>query len=257
MQSISALGEIKSVLVIDRDKELCEVVKQCLEKEGLNVETVPEAEEGLRRALSADHAIVILDIVLPGLNGFELLRRLRAKSQTPVLVTTARSDEVDRIVALEIGADDYLIKPFNPRELSARIRAVLRRVRSRDSDATQSSHRVIVADVEIDTAARKTFRAGEPVTLTAMEFDLLQVLLRNAGRVVAREDLAQSALGRQLSPVERAIDLHVSHLRRKLGPYPAGSTRIKAIRGIGYQYALPPDGQNREPMTPAREPGGV
>lgn len=257
MQSISALKEVESVLLIDRDKELCEVVKQCLEKEGLNVETVHEAEEGLHRALSADHAIVILDIVLPGLNGFELLRRLRAKSQTPVVVATARSEEVDRIVALEIGADDYLIKPFHPRELIARIRAVLRRARSRDPEGTLWSHRVRVADVEIDTAARRAFRAGEPVTLTSMEFDLLQVLLRNAGRVVAREDLAQSALGRQFSPLDRSIDLHVSHLRRKLGQYPAGLTRIKAIRGIGYLYALPLDGQNRAPMALTNEPGVV
>ena len=257
MQSIGVLKEIESVLLIDCDRELCEVVKQCLEKEGLNAEIVHEAEEGLRRALSADHAIVILDIVLSGLNGFELLRGLRAKSQIPVVVTTTRSEEVDRIVALEIGADDYLIKPFNPRELIARIRAVLRRVRSCDAEGTLSSHRVIVADVEMDTAARRTFRAGEPVILTAMEFDLLQVLLRNAGRVVAREDLAQSALGRQFSPLDRSIDLHVSHLRRKLGQYPAGSARIKAIRGIGYLYALPLDGQNREPMALANEPEGA
>ena len=243
------LKQTESVLLIDADHELSGVLKEYLEREGLKVETVRNAEEGLERALSGEHAIAVLDIAIPGLNGFDVLRRVRAKSQIPVVVATARSEEVDRIVALEVGADDYLNKPFNPRELIARIRAVLRRVRSNDSEGALSSNRVVVADIAMDTSARSIFRAGEPLALTAAEFDVLQVLLRNAGRVVAREDLARSALGRQFSPLDRSIDLHVSHLRRKLGEHPGGVQRIKAIRGIGYVYALPLDRQHREPKV--------
>ena len=234
MHTLNLNKQTESVLLIDRDDELCNVVKECLEREGLNVETVHNGEEGLDRALSGDHAIAVLDIMLPGLSGFELLRRVRAKSQIPVIIVTAQGEEVDRIVALEVGADDYLSEPFNPRELVARLRAVLRRAHPRSYDRALSSHRLVVADVEMDTSARSVLRTGEPVDLTTTEFDLLQLLLRNAGRVVAREDLAQSALGRKFSPLDRSIDLHVSHLRRKLGHYPVGSKRIKAIRGVGY-----------------------
>lgn len=229
----------ETVLLIDHDDELCELLKECLEKEGLNVETVHNGNDGLDRVLSGNHSIAVLDIMLPGFNGFELLRKVRANSQIPVVVATARGEEVDRIVGLEVGADDYLSKPFNPRELVARLRAVLRRVYSRNPAPMPLANRIAVVDIEIDSAARTALRAGQSLALTTTEFELLQILLRNAGKAVTREDLAQSALGRPFSAFDRSIDLHISHLRRKLGHYPEGSTRIKTVRGVGYVYALP------------------
>ena len=239
METLDLSKHAESVLLIDHDDALCEHVKKCLESEGLKVETVHNGSDGLDRALSGDHAIAILDIMLPGFNGLELLRRVRASSQIPVVIATARGEEVDRIVGLELGADDYLSKPFNPRELVARLRAVLRRVHSRGSGRAFPSACISVADLEMDTSARTVLRAHESLQLTTTEFDLLRVLLQNAGRPVARENMAQLALGRPFSPLDRSIDLHVSHLRRKLGQHPGGSARIKAIRGVGYVYACP------------------
>jgi two-component system response regulator CpxR len=239
MQMLHPSKQAESVLLIDHDDELCELVKECLTKEGLSVETVHNGREALDRALSGDHAIAILDIMLPGFNGLELLRRVRASSQIPVVIVTARGEEVDRIVGLEVGADDYLSKPCNPRELVARLRAVLRRVHSYGSGGASASSRLSIADVELDPNARTVFRAHCPVELTSTEFDLLEALLRNAGKVVTRENLAELVLGRTFTPFDRSIDLHVSHLRQKLGQYPDGSTRIKAIRSVGYVYAYP------------------
>jgi DNA-binding response OmpR family regulator len=247
------IGRSESVLLIDRDNQARELIQQWLEREGLSLEVVHNPLKGLDRALSGDHAIVILDIMLPGFNGFELLRRVRATSQIPVVITTARAEEVDRIVALEVGADDYISKPFNPRELVARLRAVLRRVQFGISGGAQPSHRISAADIEMDTSARAVFRAGEPVDLTTTEFEFLQLLLRNAGRVVRREELAQAALGRPFSPLDRSIDLHVSHVRRKLGHHPGGAQRIKAIRGVGYLYALPMERRYNNPEALAND----
>jgi two-component system, OmpR family, response regulator CpxR len=247
-------GRPESVLLIDRDDQARELLRQWLEREGLSLKVTHNAVEGLDRALSSDHAIVILDIMLPGFNGFELLRRMRATSQIPVVITTARAEEVDRIVALEVGADDYISKPFNPRELVARLRAVLRRVQFGISRGASPSHRFSAEDIEVDTSARTVFRAGESVDLTTTEFDFLQLLLRNAGRVVRREELAQAVLGRPFSPLDRSIDLHVSHLRRKLGHHLGGSQRIKAIRGVGYLYALQMQGRYHEPKALANNP---
>jgi two-component system, OmpR family, response regulator CpxR len=182
-------GRTESVLLIDRDNQTRELIRQWLEKEGLSLEVAHNPVKGLDRALSGDHAIVILDIVLPGFNGFELLRRVRATSQIPVVIATARAEEVDRIIALEVGADDYISKPFNPRELVARLRAVLRRVQFGISGGALLSHHISAADIEMDTSARTVFCAGAPVDLTTTEFDFLQLLLRNAGRVARREEL--------------------------------------------------------------------
>jgi two-component system response regulator CpxR len=176
--------------------------------------------------------------MLPGMNGLDVLRRLRAHSRTPVLILTARGDDVDRIVGLEIGADDYLAKPFNPRELLARIRAILRRTQSPPVGAP-GAEKITVADVDIDPAARMVRRSGEPVELTSVEFSLLEMLLRSAGQVVTREQVAHEVLGRQFFPYDRSIDMHVSKLRRKLGDAPGGGERIKTIRGVGYVYARP------------------
>jgi two-component system response regulator CpxR len=232
---------VDRLLVIDDDVELCELVAEYLEPEGFRVEAVHDAEQGVARAVSKEYALVVLDVMLPGLSGFEVLRRIRAMSERPVLMLTARGDDVDRIVGLEIGADDYLPKPFNPRELVARIRAILRRAKpSRDSAlGAAEPERMVVGDVELDVGARTVRRAAEPVSLTAVEFGLLEVLLRAAGRVVAREELAQTVLGRKLLPYDRSLDVHISNLRKKLGHTIGRTERIKTVRGVGYLYSAP------------------
>jgi two-component system, OmpR family, response regulator CpxR len=229
------------VLVVDDDVELCELVAEYLRAEGFETEAAHDGEQGVARALSGEHSMVVLDVMLPGLNGFEVLRRIRsADARPPVLMLTARGDDVDRIVGLEIGADDYLAKPFNPRELVARIRAILRRTQPASADAagrtTPSRERLNVGDIELDTGTRVVRRAGEQVELTAVEFDLLALLLRAVGRVVTREELVKAVLGRNLTPFDRSIDMHVSNLRRKLGHVSAETERIKTVRGVGYIY---------------------
>jgi len=224
---------------VDDDVELCDLVKEFLQPEGLQVEAVHNGNRGLERALSGEHALVVLDVMLPGMNGLDVLRKLRASSTVPVLLLTARGQDVDRIVGLELGADDYLPKPFNPRELVARIRAILRRTRGEGAEKQAPQTSVRVGDVELNPATRTVLRGGEAVDLTAVEFNLLDVLLREAGRVVTRDELAKIALGRLFSPYDRSIDMHISKLRKKLGEDGKGGERIKTVRGVGYIYAAP------------------
>ena len=224
------------ILVIDDDVELCSLVSEYLQSEGFQIECVHNGESGLERALAGDQVLVVLDVMLPGLNGFDVLRRIRDASNIPVLLLTARGEDVDRIVGLEIGADDYLPKPFNPRELVARIRAVLRR--TQPNDETMGGI-VRVGDVELDPATRTVNRAGKPVDLTSVEFNLLEVLLREAGKVVSREHLVNVVLSRKFSPFDRSIDMHVSKVRKKLGDTEEGSGHIKTIRSVGYLFARP------------------
>ena len=227
-----------SILVVDDDVELCALVQEYLTSEGFKSEAVHDGEIGLRRGLSGNYVLVVLDVMLPGINGFEVLRRLRSVSKIPVLLLTARGEDVDRIVGLEIGADDYLPKPFNPRELVARIRAILRR--AKPSKATDAAPEVLsVGDVELDPATRNVFLAGAPVELTSVEFNLLEVLLREAGRVVTRERLVNAVLSRKFMPFDRSIDMHVSKVRRKLGDSEESADHIKTIRGVGYMFARP------------------
>lgn len=225
------------ILVIDDDVELCSLVAEYLESEGFQVESVYDGKRGLERALDGDYVLVVLDVMLPGLNGFEVLRRIRDTSHLPVLLLTARGEDVDRIVGLEIGADDYLPKPFNPRELVARIRAILRRTKA--AEGVPIPGIVHVGDVELDPATRTVRHAGQPVELTSVEFNLLEVLLREAGRVVTREHLAETVLGRKFSPFDRSIDMHVSKVRKKLGDSDEGPEHIKTVRGVGYIFAHP------------------
>ena len=224
------------ILVIDDDVELCSLVSEYLQSEGFHVDCVHDGESGLERALTGDQVLVVLDVMLPGLNGFDVLRRLRDTSNIPVLLLTARGEDVDRIVGLEIGADDYLPKPFNPRELVARIRAVLRRSQTSEDPAAGI---VRVGDVELDPATRTVNRAGKPVELTSVEFNLLEVLLREAGKVVSREHLVNVVLSRKFSPFDRSIDMHVSKVRKKLGDTEDGNGHIKTIRSVGYLFARP------------------
>ncbi len=224
------------VLVIDDDAGLCELIAEYLEAEGFEVEFVHNGEAGLLRATSGEHVILVLDVMLPGINGFEVLRRFRAKSKLPVLMLTARGEDIDRIVGLEIGADDYLSKPFNPRELVARIRAVLRRTNP-DADADDTTADILrIGDVEMDTSTRVVRRSDEAIDLTVVEYDVLEMLIRNPGRIVTRQSLVKEVLGRNLSAFDRSIDMHISNLRKKLGHIVDGSERIKTVRGIGYIY---------------------
>jgi two-component system response regulator CpxR len=223
------------LLVVDDDTELCELMTEYLRPEGFEVEAVHDAERGVERALSNEHALIVLDVMLPGFNGFEVLRRIRAKSALPVIMLTARGEDVDRIVGLELGADDYLPKPFNPRELVARIHAILRRTAQATCPAPQA--RLVVGDVGMDVGARVVLRGGRPVELTGVEFNLLEMLLRAAGRVVEREELSKAVLGRRLMPFDRSLDVHVSNLRKKLGHRIGDVERIATVRGIGYVYA--------------------
>ena len=231
---------MEQVLIIDDDRELCELVAELLSEEGFRVEVSNESARGLERALSGEHSLVVLDVMMPGMNGFEVLRRLRAEgSDIHVLMLTARGDDVDRIVGLEIGADDYLPKPFNPRELVARIRAILRRTRHDEDAEARGPERVSVGDVEVDTGTRQTWRGGEAVELTNVEYEILVQLLGAAGLVVKREDLVRTVLGRELSVFDRSIDMHISNLRKKLGHRAGDFERIKTVRGVGYIYARP------------------
>jgi DNA-binding response OmpR family regulator len=228
------------ILVIDDDAELCGLVGEYLEPEGFQIEAVHDGSRGLERAMEGDHLLIVLDVMLPGLNGFDVLRRLRNVSKTPVLLLTARGEDVDRIVGLEIGADDYLPKPFNPRELVARIRAILRRTQGRGKPDLDAIPEVIrVGDIELDPATRIVLRNGSPVDLTSVEFNLLHALLREAGRVVTREHLVDTVLSRKFSPFDRSIDMHVSKVRKKLGDSETGPDHIKTVRGVGYIFAHP------------------
>ncbi|MGB9416070.1 MAG: response regulator transcription factor [Acidobacteriaceae bacterium] len=221
------------VLIVDDDIELCRLLGERLSSEGFALEAIHDGPRGLERVLSEEHALVILDLMLPGMGGLDVLRRLRVHSPVPVLILTARGEDVDRILGLEIGADDYLPKPFNPRELIARIRAILRRT----SRTSATGNLVIVGDVELDPAAREVRMGGTQIDLTSVEFALLETLLREAGRVMTREQLTETVLGRKLGPFDRVIDVHISNLRKKLNRV-HGEERIKAVRGSGYLFVV-------------------
>jgi len=221
------------LLLIDDDTELCSLLAEFLKGEGFTVEAAHDGLRGLDLALHGSFALVILDVMLPGLDGFEILRRLRKESRIPVLMLTARAEDVDRIIGLELGADDYLPKPFNPRELVARVRAILRRYEPRTSTGT----RMEVNSVALDPATRQVTVEGKAVELTTFEFDILEQLMRAAGRVLSRDDLMENLYGRKSTPYDRSVDMHISHIRRKLetrGPF------IKTIRGVGYQFLREP-----------------
>jgi DNA-binding response OmpR family regulator len=205
------------------------------------METVHDGSRGLERALSMEHALVVLDLMLPGMGGLDVLRRLRRVSPVPVLMLTARGEDSDRIMGLEMGADDYVPKPFNPRELIARIRAILRRTGRAEAPAGP----LIVGDLRIDPAVREVWLKDAPLNLTSAEFTLLEAFMREPGHVLSREQLTETVLGRKLAPFDRVIDVHVSNLRRKLG-VPHEGQRIKAVRGSGYLLAPRPNAKDAE-----------
>ena len=220
--------------MIDDDTELCSLLEELFQREQIPVSFSHDGRQGLERAQREDFELVVLDVMLPGIDGFEVLRQLRKQSSAPVIMLTARGEDVDRIIGLELGADDYLAKPFNPRELLARIRSVLRRTRGAPSAAGE---RIEVNGVVLDPSARRVICDSKPVEVTTFEFDILEMLMRAAGRVLSRDQVIENIYNREATPFDRSVDMHISHLRKKLG----GSTRIKTIRGIGYQFVRSPN----------------
>ena len=226
-----------NVLLIDDDIELCSMLTDYLARHGFRITAVHRGDKGLLAIREKPWSMVLLDVMLPGLDGFEVLKRLRVTSAISVLLLTARGEEVDRIDGLEMGADDYLSKPFNPRELLARMRAILRR--SGTTEHKTEPTMLTVDGLSLDAAARRARFHGRELDLTSVEFALLESLMRSPGKVVAREELAEAVLGRKFSPFDRSLDMHVSRLRKKISGEGAQDTLVKTIRGAGYQLVLP------------------
>jgi two-component system, OmpR family, response regulator CpxR len=227
------------LLIIDDDVRLSEMLVEYLAPEGIELTAVASGVAGLRSAQRENFDLIILDVMLPGLSGFDVLKQLRETgAKTPVLMLTARGDDVDRIIGLDLGADDYLSKPFNPRELLARIKAILRRTSETDGDAPQE---LCVGDLRVNLPRREAWLKDASLKLTNAEFVILVTLMRSPGEVVSREALTRTALGRQLLPDDRSLDTHISNLRRKLGSDADADVLIRSIRGSGY-VLVPPQG---------------
>ncbi|MGF1642122.1 MAG: response regulator [Thiotrichales bacterium] len=222
------------VLLVDDDVELSEMLREYLEQDGLTTDLTHDGESGVVAALSGEYAIVVLDVMMPGVNGVDALRRIRARSQIPVLMLTARGDDIDRILGLELGADDYVPKPCTPRELAARLRAILRRTQATDAGAANGV--LNAGALTIWPARRSAEWRGTPLELTSTEFNLLEVLARHAGHVVSKTELSEQALGRPLTRFDRGIDVHMSSIRHKLGQLADGRSCIQTVRGQGYQF---------------------
>jgi DNA-binding response OmpR family regulator len=228
-----ATGRDARVLLVDDDRELCQMLTEYLNAEHFDVKSVHDGGDALAELQKSQFEILILDVMLPSVGGFDVLRKLGASYATPILMLTARGDDIDRIVGLELGADDYLSKPFNPRELVARIRAILRRANNR-SGSGRVPDELSVGPITLHTGTRQVHVAGRPVALTGAEFRVLELLMRAAGQVISRDSMTEQALGRKLAAYDRSIDTHISNLRRKLD-LPAGKNpEIKNVRGSGY-----------------------
>ena len=218
------------ILLIDDDVELCALLAELLKRQGFDLQMEHDGAKGLERARSGQFDLIVLDVMLPHLDGFEVLRQLRLSSMVPVLMLTARGEDVDRIIGLELGADDYLPKPFNPRELTARIQAILRRIQAKPAGDLR---RLEINGVVLDPGAREVYKDGKRVEMTTLEFDILEMLMRSAGRVVSRDALMENLYNRKATPFDRSIDMHISHLRKKLE---TDQTLFKTVRGVGYQF---------------------
>ncbi|SFU62547.1 response regulator transcription factor [Pseudoduganella namucuonensis] len=225
---------MSKVLLIDDDIELVGMFQEYLEQEGFDVKTAHDGEAGAAAALSGQYAIAILDVMMPRMNGLETLRRIRAHSQLPILMLTARGDDTDRIVGLELGADDYVAKPCTPRELTARIRAILRRTQGAPMDGGASSP-LVVGQLTMWPEQRRATWAGDALELTSTEFNLLEVLARNAGKPVSKNILSEQGLGRPMARFDRNIDVHLSSLRHKLGTIADGRSCLQTVYRMGYQ----------------------
>jgi two-component system response regulator CpxR len=219
-----------NILIVDDDQELGEMLKDFLAPDHLNITACLSGEDGLETLNTGNFELLILDIMLPGMSGLDVLKKLRQRSDLPVIMLTARGDDIDRIIGLEFGADDYLAKPFNPRELAARIKAILRRAKQ----SPQRSDQRELGDIALDPRTRRATVNGEPLRLTGTEFEILRCLLETPGEVVSKDQLNQRALGRRFMPYDRSIDTHISNLRGKLEQAGAVNETIQNQRGVGY-----------------------
>lgn len=235
-QAAPRASDPKRLLVIDDDVELCSLVAEFMRREGIETDLVHDGVAGLAAALEGRYAAIILDVTMPGMGGFEVLRHIREKQRTPVLMLTARGDPVDRVVGLEMGADDYIPKPFDPRELVARIGAVLRRSSGPLAGLTAASDPDVLmhGSLRLDLGAREASHAGRSLGLTPVEFDLVVALVRSAGRVLTRDQLSRIGMDRPWDPADRAIDVHISNLRRKIGAEADSTASIRTVRTAGY-----------------------
>lgn len=226
------MGLVTRVLIVEDEMKIARLVEEYLSEAGFDVSIARDGRAGLASARTDKPDLVILDLGLPGIDGYDVTRAIRAQSITPIIMLTARSEETDRVIGLELGADDYVVKPFSPRELVARVRAVLRR-----SDNAAPSEMIRVADLVIDRTARTVIRSGSPVETTATEFDLLATLAAQPGRVFTRNQLLDAVKGVSFESYERAIDTHVKNLRRKLERDPRRPMYITTVYGVGYRFA--------------------
>jgi len=227
---------MSKVLIVDDDVDLTVMLSQFLIREGFQVHAVHDGETGVAQAIGGDYSVVVMDIMMPRISGIEALRRIRSTSNVPVLMLTARGDNIDRIVGLDMGADDYVPKPFNPGELVARIRAILRRVDGRDSVVTSRGARELQAGgLTLRPGSRLAEWNGHPLELTGTEYTLLEVLARHAGQLISKPEISLQAFGQPLGPFDRRIDVHISSIRQKLGMRSDGQSWIQSVRGQGYQ----------------------
>jgi two-component system response regulator CpxR len=225
---------MKKILLIDDDVALCELLTEYLVSEGFAVDSAHSGPEGVSRAIADGWDAIVLDVMLPGMNGFDVLKQIESHITTPVLMLTARGDDTDTVLGLELGADDYVAKPCSPRVLVARLRNLLRR----NAGETESAMEMRIGDLSYDRHNRRVSVGEREVELTGAEFNLLELLLKHAGELVSKEVLAKQGLGRALQAYDRRIETHMAQIRKKLGPLPDGSPRIKTVRGAGYQYLL-------------------
>ena len=223
------IENIANILIIDDDEELGSMLQDFFKPDNISITIALSGEAGLDRIGKKNFDLVILDIMLPGMNGMEVLKAIRKNNEIPVIMLTARGEEIDRIIGLEIGADDYLSKPFNPRELSARIKAILKRSQSRGLTEKKK-----IGLITIDERSRKVYVNKLPLKLTGTEFEILRALVSSPGKVISKDELSENILGRKLLPYDRSIDTHISNLRNKLGEASSSGVNIQNQRGIGY-----------------------
>jgi two-component system, OmpR family, response regulator CpxR len=228
--SPSAIESVLSVLLIEDDVELCDLMREFFTARGIRIEAIHDGRRGLAQAFAYTYDLILLDVMLPGLDGFEVLRQVRRRSAVPIIMLTARTGMADRIAGLDSGADDYLPKPFDPEELTARMRAVLRRA---GRSGLNGASTLEVNGVKLSPGTREVWADGKPLDLTTIEFDILDLIARSAGRVVSRHELTAAIHQRPVSPLDRSLDVHVSHIRKKLGPHGA---LIQTVRGVGYLF---------------------
>ena len=221
--------------MIDDDTGLCELLSEYLTAQGFEIQSVHDGEQGLKLAQANDYALILLDVMLPTLDGFEVLKQLRQTKLTPVIMLTAKGEDFDRIFGLELGADDYIPKPFNHRELLARVKAITRRIEHINSLNIATTSKLLVNGITVNLAAREASIDGSTLTLTGTEYEILTLLCKNAGELVSKEQISEEVLGRRLASFDRSIDMHVSNIRKKIAEHIPGE-RIKTMRGTGYVF---------------------